>query len=1294
MLATAPISLKSLALALPLRHRSRRSALHAVLTCLTLFFLASLAQAQMQFNGIAAVLPINGETLGAQDHAVADQAGNVYITDPTTNQVFKVDVHGNATVLISSTTLFNNIAMSGPDGIAIDLSGNLYIADTYNDRIITIPAGGTPTLLATGIIQPTNLAVDNYGDVYVSVTSQSAVIKLTPPTESVTPVTTSPYTLNNPQGIAVDINGAVYIADTGNARVLKSYNGTTTVVSTGSIALSLPVGVTVDGILNIFIADAQNSQIVEVPSSGTPSIVGTGSEVLANPNGISFDSNASAYIMDAGNNRVVTLNDSAVNFGSVVVGGSGVTNPLTFTIDPGTQVGGTSIISGGVASADFTLSNTTCTYGTTAATCTINVTFLPKTVGVRKAALVIKTQSASQLVSLPLLGTATGPILAFTPGTFSTVAGTYNEYGAPSVGGFPIATSALLYQPKGITLDDAGNFFFLDYGNWVVREVNPAGYIYTVLGNGSSARWFDQPAEGDGGPSLCAAYSAIFGIGIDALDDIYIADYGMNQIREETGLPTSQPNCANLPAAPPAPADGYSYTVAGIWDPYYERTPYGGDGGPAIDAELTTPWDVRPDNAGNVYFSDYGNQVVRKIAPNGVITTVAGNAGKGYGYSGDGQPAVLAQLYRPSGLALDGEGNLFIADTSNNVIRKVTPEGIISTVAGNYALGAGYTGDNGPAIGAQLNGPYGLTADGGGNLYIADTGNNAIRMVTPGGTISTVAVFGPCNPPNNNDLCYTGTIPGVQNRIPVSPFGSPTGTLTYQPLGIAAAPDGNLFFTDYNGNVVDKIDVSDPPTLKFPPIVINNSSSQQDVIIQNLGTAPLNISQISISSNFVFGSDTTCSLGSATVLAQDQSCVLGIAFSPLQTGSLSGSVVITSNSQGAGGTTQTIPMSGISDLVAPVASTLVSPTPGLGTILGATNVPFEWTVGTEVTLYQLNLSTVAPGASDLFSYKGAATSVNVPTLPANGAKVYARLYSLINGAWQSIDYLYTESGAPTPAMLTSPTPGLTTVLGTSNVSFQWTAGTGVSLYQLNLSAIAPGGSDLLVYKGSGTSVIASTLPANDAKVYARLYSYISGAWQYNDYLYTETNSTVPAALTFPTPGLSTVLGTNNQGFQWNTGTGVTLYQLNLGTTAPGASDLFSYKGTATSANVPSLPANGATVYARLYSYIGGAWQYNDYLYTESGSTVPAALTSPTPGLGTILGISNVNFQWSTGTGVTDYQLNLSAVAPGGSDLYLYKGTALSTTVTTLPANGVTVYARLYSKINGTWQYNDYVYTEQ
>jgi hypothetical protein len=378
----------------------------------------------------------------------------------------------------------------------------------------------------------------------------------------------------------------------------------------------------------------------------------------------------------------------------------------------------------------------------------------------------------------------------------------------------------------------------------------------------------------------------------------------------------------------------------------------------------------------------------------------------------------------------------------------------------------------------------------------------------------------------------------------------------------------------------------------------------------------------------------------------------------------------------------------------PVAATLTTPTPGLGTVLGSSNVPFQWSAGTEVTLYQLSLSAVAPGRSELFEYTGSATSATAPALPAKGQIVYARLSSSINGAWQFNDYQYTESGSTNTATLITPSPGLTTVLGTSNVLFQWSAGTGVTVYQLNLSATAPGASDLFSFKGSATSATVPSLPAKGVTVYARLYSYISGAWQYNDYVYTESGTPVPAILQSPTPGLTTVLGTSNVPFQWSEGTGVILYQLNLGTVAPGAADLFSFKGSATSANVPSLPAKGVVIYARLSSYISGAWQYNDYVYTESGTPVPAILQSPTPGLTTVLGTSNVLFKWSAGTGVTVYQLNLSANVPGETDLFVYKGTATSANVPTLPANGATVYARLYSYINGAWQYNDYVYTEQ
>jgi hypothetical protein len=233
-----------------------------------------------------------------------------------------------------------------------------------------------------------------------------------------------------------------------------------------------------------------------------------------------------------------------------------------------------------------------------------------------------------------------------------------------------------------------------------------------------------------------------------------------------------------------------------------------------------------------------------------------------------------------------------------------------------------------------------------------------------------------------------------------------------------------------------------------------------------------------------------------------------------------------------------------------------------------------------------------------------------------------------------------------------------------------------------------------MYKGTATSATATTLPANGATVYATLYSLIKGVWQSNSYEYTESGSPTPAVLTSPTPGTSTILGTGSVPFQWTSGGGVTDYQLNLSATTKGGSDLYLYKGTATSVIVPTIPTNGVIVYARLYSLIKGTWQSNDYEYTESGSPTPAALTSPTPGTSTILGTSGVQFQWTAGTSASEYQLNLSAVAPGDSDLYLYKGTALSATALTLPANGVKVYARLYSDIDGKWLYNDYIYTEQ
>jgi sugar lactone lactonase YvrE len=217
-------------------------------------------------------------------------------------------------------------------------------------------------------------------------------------------------------------------------------------------------------------------------------------------------------------------------------------------------------------------------------------------------------------------------------------------------------------------------------------------------------------------------------------------------------------------------------TVAGIGP-----SGYTGDGGPAISAQFSYPVDAVPDGVGNFYIADLSNSAVRKVAAAGTITTIAGNGTQGY--SGDGGPATSALLSEPAGLALDCSGNLYIADVGNNTVREVTPEGVISTVAGNGT--AGYSGDGGPASSAELNYPRNLAFDASGNLYIADFYNNAVRKVTPAGTITTIAGNG---------------APGFSGD-----GGPATSATLTNPAGVAVDRGGNLYITDDNNERIRKV---------------------------------------------------------------------------------------------------------------------------------------------------------------------------------------------------------------------------------------------------------------------------------------------------------------------------------------------------------------------------------------------------------------------------------------------------------------------------------------------------------
>lgn len=268
------------------------------------------------------------------------------------------------------------------------------------------------------------------------------------------------------------------------------------------------------------------------------------------------------------------------------------------------------------------------------------------------------------------------------------------------------AASAELNDPRAVAVDSKGNLYILDYLNYRVREVTALGTISTVAGTGTNG------STGDGGAATSAEIRGGLGIAVDSSGNLYIPDGSVVRKVSQSGLIT---------------------TVAGNG-----TFGYTGDGGSALGATLEGPLGVAVDSSGNLYIADSSANVVRKVDTSGIITTVAGSSNGGFG--GDGGLATSAQLSQPNAVAVDSNGNLYIADSGNNRIRKVNTSGVISTVAGNGK--AGYSGDGGPATSAELNDPTGIAIDTSGTLYIADFKNNRIRVVDSSGNIATYAGSG------------------------------------------------------------------------------------------------------------------------------------------------------------------------------------------------------------------------------------------------------------------------------------------------------------------------------------------------------------------------------------------------------------------------------------------------------------------------------------------------------------------------------------------------------------------------
>jgi uncharacterized protein (TIGR03437 family) len=535
--------------------------------------------------------------------------------------------------------------------------------------------------------------------------------------------------LNAPQGIAFDPNGNIYIADSRNNRIRQVSQGIiTTFAGTGAIS-----------------------------PGGGPSAYGDGGPAtnaqLHLPMGVAVDANFNVYIADTGDNtiREVTTDGNIATIAGDSFpsyqgdGGLAITAELHGPEDVAVDSSGNIYI----ADTQNAYIRKVTTDG--------NINYIAGDGSIGYTGDGGYATSAGLVAPFALAVDSSGNVYFAENGDsrirridaksldISTVAGN----GTPGFSGDgSTAVNAELNSPTGVAVDSAGNLYIADSLNCRIRKV-ASGNVSTFAGNGTFSY------SGDGGPAIQAQLNNPQGVAVDASFNVYIADTLNNVVRKISANGTISNFAGNGGA-------GGS-----------------GDGSAATSAQLHGPQGLAVDAAGNLFIADTLNAKVRKVsAASGVITTVAGSGTPGYG--GDGSAATSAQLNLPIGVAVDAGGNVYIADFGNSRVRKVSASGAtIGTVAGNGSTG--YSGDGGPAAKAQLNGPQGVAVDAAGNLYIADTENNAIREVTPAGLIATVA--------GNGLAGYSGD------------GGQATSAQVGNPVGVAVDAAGDIFTVDASNRV-------------------------------------------------------------------------------------------------------------------------------------------------------------------------------------------------------------------------------------------------------------------------------------------------------------------------------------------------------------------------------------------------------------------------------------------------------------------------------------------------------------
>lgn len=765
--------------------------------------------------------------------------------------------------------------------------------------ILSTYAGGGPNnipAVQANLQYPVNTAVDSSGNFYVVVGSTDAASRVfkVNSTGTITVVAGNGYSgdlgdggpatqaeLGQAGSIAVDSSGNIYITDVTNCVVRKvtastgkistiagdktcGYNGDG--IAATSAELNYPYGIAVDKSENVYIADTDNARIRKITAS-----TGIISTVAGN--------GTTGYAGDGGAATSAELD-----------------RPYGVAVDGAGNI------------------------------------YIADTTNVR-----IRKVTAST-------------------GKISTIAGN-GHVGYTGDGGRAIA--AEMEYVYGIALDSSGNLFLADTENCVVREVNTSGVIETVAGTHTTCAF-----AGDGGPATSAELDDPYGVAVNTVngvDQIYIADYGNLRVRKAAlgGNISTVAGNGDLYYAAGTPANGVflnapdgvttdasgNVYIADLGNAIIRKVVastgdistiagvpltggHNGNGGPATSADLSNPRKAIVDSSGNVYIADEANCAIRKVtASTGDISTIAGKLAA-CGYSGDGGPATSAELNQPYGMAFDSAGNLYIADTQNEVIRKVTAAtGIISTIAGMFQT-PGYAGDGGAATSAELNHPRDVVADAHGNLYIADYANYRIRVVNSSGLIKTFAGNGRANftgdrgPataaslnfPDRVALDVAGdllisdmkndrirwvdaqgtifTVAGGGSSIYAGISVPATSAALDWPEGVGVDHAGNIYIGDSLANRVGKVTAipninASAYSLTFAAQKTGTSSAAKAITLTGVG--PSTISSIHTTGDFTESSSCPASLASGST------CTVSVTFKPTATGTRTGTLVIATN---------------------------------------------------------------------------------------------------------------------------------------------------------------------------------------------------------------------------------------------------------------------------------------------------------------------------------------------------------------------------------------------------------------